>query len=377
MAIAPTWTSTSPGHERKWFTFTNGVHTDSLDPATFTRWFDFLKLFVAHQRPQLSPLVKAEAPTLFNAVMGVNGVQLPADPIQSKPSYGAALAAFEKLRPVRLLFDNGAGSNVPGNPVPGFEQSFSRFPIPGTHAVTWYLQGAGRLGARPAAGVDKFTWNKHAVPATDFTGDTGGGTGGLWTATPVYHWAQNPAGTAVSYLTSKLQHNTAVIGGGGVRLWIKSSVPNVDLQVTVSEVRPDGKETFVQDGWLRASERKLAPGSTLAYPNPTFSGADARPLPHGRWAQMSIPLYYEGHVYRKGSRIRIIISAPNGAQPIWSFANTVPAHPATVSISHAAQRPSSLTLPVVAGVRVPTGLPPCPGLRGEPCRTYVPLATAP
>jgi hypothetical protein len=32
--------------------------------------------------------------------------------------------------------------------------------------------------------------------------------------------------------------------------------------------------------------------------------------------------------------------------------------------------PSSLVLPVVPGVNVPTGLPPCPGLRGEPCRDY-------
>jgi hypothetical protein len=31
-------------------------------------------------------------------------------------------------------------------------------------------------------------------------------------------------------------------------------------------------------------------------------------------------------------------------------------------------------LPVVSGVNVPTGLPPCPGLRGEPCRTYKPYA---
>ena len=30
------------GTNRKWFTFTNGVHTDSLDPATFNRWYDFL-----------------------------------------------------------------------------------------------------------------------------------------------------------------------------------------------------------------------------------------------------------------------------------------------------------------------------------------------
>ena len=32
-----------------------------------------------------------------------------------------------------------------------------------------------------------------------------------------------------------------------------------------------------------------------------------------------------------------------------------------------------LTLPVVPSVKVPTALPPCPGLRGEPCRDYVPF----
>ena len=38
-------------HEQKWFTFTNGVHADSLDPYTFDRLYDFLELYVAHQAP--------------------------------------------------------------------------------------------------------------------------------------------------------------------------------------------------------------------------------------------------------------------------------------------------------------------------------------
>jgi hypothetical protein len=38
--------------------------------------------------------------------------------------------------------------------------------------------------------------------------------------------------------------------------------------------------------------------------------------------------------------------------------------------------PSSLLLPTVA-MSVPTGLPPCPGLRGEPCRDYVQFANRP
>jgi uncharacterized protein len=41
-----------------------------------------------------------------------------------------------------------------------------------------------------------------------------------------------------------------------------------------------------------------------------------------------------------------------------------------VAIAHSKRMPSRLILPVVSGVVVPTGLPPCPGLRGEPCRDY-------
>ena len=129
----------------------------------------------------------------------------------------------------------------------------------------------------------------------------------------------------------------------------------------------------MQSGWLRADERALdATQSTLLEPVPTFEAKDVRRLPAGRYAEVTIPLYYEGHAYRRGSRIRLTISAPGGDQPIWAFAQTRPSHPAKVSIGHSHAMPSRLILPIVPGVRVPTGLPPCPGLRGEPCRPYRP-----
>ncbi len=55
----PTLARAFTGTKRKWFTFTNGVHTDSLDPETFNRWYDFLQLYVAKQKPELSAGVKA------------------------------------------------------------------------------------------------------------------------------------------------------------------------------------------------------------------------------------------------------------------------------------------------------------------------------
>jgi hypothetical protein len=365
------------GTPRKWFTFTNGTHVDSLDPETFNRWYDFLELYVAQQAPILhSAAIRAGAPAIYQAAMGIPGITLPRDPIQEQPTYAGALSAFEQLAPIRVLYDNGAGGPSAGAPNPGFEQSFASFPIPQTKARRWYLAARGALARkRPArARVDVFRWDAHARPLTDFSGDTAAGSGGLWTATPSYHWLPNPAGTAVSYLTAPLAATTTVTGAGAVHVWLRSSRPNADLQATISEVRPDGKETFVQSGWLRGNERKLdRRKSTALEPVLSLRRRDVRSLPRKRFAKLTIPLYYQGHAYRAGSRIRVTISAPNGEQPIWSFGQTRPKGRAKIWIAHSKRRPSNLLLPVVPGVNVTTGLPPCPGLRGEPCRDYQPF----
>jgi hypothetical protein len=154
-------------------------------------------------------------------------------------------------------------------------------------------------------------------------------------------------------------------------------VPDADLQVTVSEVRPDGRETFVQSGWLRASNRKLDRAkSTRLEPVLSLRKSDAAPLPKGEWSKITVPLYYQGHMYRAGSSIRVTVSAAGGDQPVWAFAETVPTATARISVAHSPQMPSRLLLPVVGGISAPTGLPPCPGLRGEPCRDYVAYANS-
>jgi len=382
------------GTDQKWFTFTNGAHIDSLDPYTFDRWYDFLELFVAHQAPIVhQAALQAMAPLMYRIAMGVNNsVTLPPDPIQREPTYESALAAFEALPSVRVLFDNGAGASpsgsvTPGDPYQTFEQSFSSLPIPGTVAGYWYLGHDGMLGEQPPSseGVDSYLSNASALAPTDYPFVAF--TGGLWANASKWHWnwQQYPAGSAVSYVSAPLASNTTVIGGGAVDLWVESSTPDVDFQATVSEVRPDGNETFVQNGWIRASERKLASGSenmlkqepTPLQPIPTYLQSDVEPMPAGQFVPVVIPLDFEGHVYRAGSRIRLTIAAPNGTQPVWSFSQTEPSSgTATESIAFSPSTPSSLILPVVPGVAVPTGLPPCASLRNEPCRPFVAIANS-
>jgi predicted acyl esterase len=368
------------GTQQKWFTFTNGAHIDALDPDTLNRWYDFLELYVAHQAPIANAaLIHIAAPIIYQQAMGMSGVTLPLDPIQTILTYPDALAAFQKLPQVRVLFDNGAGrsplgDSTPGNPYPGFEQSFSEFPIPGTAARAWYLGPDGTLTSEPPAegAIDSYSSNANALPATDYPGNTGGG--GLWSNASAWQWAwkQNPPNSAVSYVSAPMTTDTTVIGAGAVHLWVRSSTPDVDLQATISEVRPDGKETFVQNGWVRASDRALDPTrSTSLAPVLSLRASDVQPMPANDFVEVVIPLYYEGHAYRAGSRIRVTIAAPNGTQPVWSFGQTMPGGTATESIAFSKAMPSSLILPVVPGVSVPTGLPACPSLRNEPCRPYV------
>lgn len=345
---------------------------------------------MAHQAPIVDQaLLRLAAPLIYQQAMGIDWLVLPLDPIQLEPTYQLALSAFEKVPEVRVLFDNGAGRSAlgtmtPGDPYPAFGRYFSTLPVPGTVAERWYLGAHGTLGGQPPAspGVDTYTSNAHALPLTDYIGNTGDG--GLWANASAWHWnwEQNPLGTAVSYVSAPLATTTTtVVGAGAVHVWVRSSTPNVDLQATVSEVWPDGREVFVQNGWVRASDRQLATTSndelaqpsTLLTPVLDLRSSAVRAMPPGRFVEVVIPLYYEGHVYRAGSRIRVTIAAPNGTQPVWSFSQTAPKGPCTVSVAFSPTMPPSLVLPVVPGVRVPTGLLPCPSLRNEPCRVYVPF----
>jgi predicted acyl esterase len=387
------------GTTHKWFTFTNGAHVDSLDPYTYQRWYDFLELYVAHQAPSMNPYyaaVEGSAPVVYQAALGVpqgDNITLPPDPIQRDSSYDQALADFQALPEIRVLFDNGGGADpsgnmTPGNPYPVFEHSFPTLPVPGTTAHTWYFGPNGTLTDRRARRktVNWYTSNPNALPLTDYGGSNNTGGGGLWgnASQWTWNWKPNPPGTAVSYVSAPLASDTTVVGAGAVHVWVQASKPVVDLLATVSEVRGDGKETFVQSGYLRSSWRRLSTNannilkqpSTLLEPVPSARAADLRRLPKKRFVEIVIPLYYEGHAYRAGSRIRVTIAAPNGTQPIWSFSKTQPAlgKTAKVWIAVSKRMPSSLILPVVSGVQVPSGsLPPCPGLRNEPCRDYQPL----
>jgi predicted acyl esterase len=352
------------------FTITNGTHSDSLGPAVITRLAEFLDLYVARRPPEVPDGIRGLAPTLYATLMGVEGVELPPDRFRGL-SFEEAKQQFESEQPVRVLFENGAGAAA-GAPVPVFEASFDRWPPPETDATAWYLGPDRTLtDTRPTTsdGADEYRSDPSGRPETSLPGES---VEAAWTAIPPYTWEPLPDGNAVSYTTEPLATDTVMVGSGSVDLWLQSSAPDTDVQVTLTEVRPDGKETYVQSGWLRASHRALdRAGTTELRPRHTHEKADAKPLPEGEFSKLRVELFPFGHVFRNGSQLRLSVAAPGGDRPRWRFGTIDAEESITNQIARTKAHPSRVVLPVVEGVEVPEGSPPCPGLRGQPCRDYV------
>jgi predicted acyl esterase len=356
-------------------TTTNGVHSSTVDPQILWRWLEFLDLYVAGRVPDTSRLALI-APFIYPQVLGAGTPTppLPADRFAGVTDVAKARRRFEADPHVRVLFENGAGSATPGLPAPTFAMGFDRWPPREAKATAWHLDADGVLATSRARGGGEDAWRpdpsvrpQQTLPGQDQEQS--------WEIVPAYDWEPLVGDTAVAWATPPLDHDVTIAGFSSLDLWLASTAPDTDLQVTLSEVRPDGLETYVQNGWLRASHRKLdRRTSSRLEPRPTHLARDARRLPVGRPTRVRVGLFAVAHVFRAGSRIRVSVEAPGGDRTRWDFDTPATGGGVVDRVLHDGAHRSRLLLPVLRAATPPSALPPCPGLRGEPCRTYVPAA---
>ena len=353
---------------------TNGTHVDSL-VAELNRWYEFLEFYVARRIPHVPADIRALAPAIFQGATGISGVQLEPDRFTQFTNYDAALAAYEAEPPIRILFENGVGdaTNL-GAPFGTYELHFPSWPPPNAAPTAWYFQPDQKLSPDPstvrsgdAREATPYVYDPTAKPRTDFHGSTSD----IWAAHPAFDWRPLPLGKALAFDSEPLASTTVMAGPGSVDLWLRSSAPDTDVEVTLTELRPDGREVYVQNGWLRASHRALdAADSTPLEPVHPDTEASAAPLPPGQFESARVALFPFAHIFRAGSRLRISVEAPGGNRPFWAF-GALPADGTVVNeIAHSVGHPSQIVLPVIPNPPpgIPAALPACGSLRGEPCR---------
>ena len=361
----------------------NGRHPDGLGPVNLVRWFEFLEFHVAQRVPRLHPLLRAFLPVVLADEFDLADTTLEPDRWYERfgADYDAARAAYDAEDPVRVVYESGIGANELGEPGGTFEQTFPTWPAPEAVPTTWYLAGGGALqpdapGGRTGGGIDRFRFDPAAGESRLFPDGDYPLLGRLWEDAD---WSQFAEGDVLSYVTAPLADDTVIAGPGYADLWVASDTSDVDVQVAVSEVRPDGVEYLVQNGWLKLGHRRVdGERSDELTTTHFFTSRYFRPLQPGRFVEARVDIPSLAHVFRAGSQLRLTISTPGRNHATWAFeapdyGGAVPVQ----QVAHTRARPSALVLPVLPGVDAPDVAPaPCPSLRGMACRPYEPRTNA-
>jgi uncharacterized protein len=233
-----------------------------------------------------------------------------------------------------------------------------------------HLRAGGRLTPQPPAAGEAAATYAYPLPSADVVESGSALTAnptGTWTTGRLAWKAPGAPGGAVAYTTDPLQDDLVVAGPASLDLWLRSTAADTDVQVTVTEVRPDGQETYVQRGWLRASHRRLDPErSTPLRPYHTHLRSHAEPLKPGTATPMRVEVLPFAHAFRAGSRLRVWIDAPTSHTGFWAFA--FHPEPAVNTVLHDADHPSRLVVGELPGESARAPLPACDALRNQPCR---------
>ena len=370
--------------------FTNGTHVEPMAPSELVQVMAFMDIYVGKKVPAMSPFVTSVAPGVLASDIfrssNVDAFALPAMPFADAPSYASAKAGYEAQPRVRIKWENGAVPGVEGLPQGTAVTRHASWPPPGLQAEALYLHPDGQLWDFTSTVPDQAARSASAYtydPTTKRRKTLDAGREEAWGPHPDYRWDPLAEGNSSSLVTAPVTDTGAYAGQGSVGLWIRPSVVDTDIEATLTEVRPDGQEVFIQSGWLRASHRQLDPArSTELVPFHTHQAEDAEPLPAGQYTPVRIELFPFAHVIRPGSQLRLNIEAPGGNQPFWMF--DALDGTSVNEIGHSVGRPSRVVLPRVPADQtpaVPATLPACslPGvttqavsLRNQPCRPYLP-----
>ena len=355
----------------------NGRHPDGYSTMDLGQLYEFLELYVAKRVPRMPEALRAGLPGVVAEQFGFGTGELAPDRFAdlADDDYETALADYEDDDPVRVVFGSGHGTDEVGEPGGTWETTFPAWPPPDAEPTHWYLGAGGALGTESSGtrDVDTFTFDPAAGAATSLPGYS--------TLQPLqhWHWTRFPAGRSVAYQTAPLDDDVVVAGSGYMDLWVGANAHDADVQVAISEVRPDGVEYLVQDGWLRLGHRAVDEerSNDLEIVHP-FTEHEYEPLPgSSELVEAKVDIPAMGHVFAKGSRLRVTISSPGRNHVTWTFAPPGGVNARTTyRIGRGESTPSALVLPVVDVEPTPDpGTPaPCPGLRGMPCRRAAPIA---
>ncbi len=236
------------------------------------------------------------------------------------------------------------------NAPPGTEwRTANAWPLPTERRTRFYFhQGpSGSVGSPNDGSLDRalISGNGRDQYPVDYT--TSPGKANRWANTyggrkPYGDLRENDA-KALTFTTAPLGEDLEVTGHPVVSLWISSTAKDGDFFLYLEDVDDGGKSSYVTEGALRASHRRLSPApyDNLGLPWHRSHREDAVPLAAGP-VELRFDLQPTSILFRKGHRIRVAITGADAAN------HTPPqAPPPFVTLWRDRRHPSHIELPVI------------------------------
>ncbi|MAA79002.1 MAG: hypothetical protein CL916_07050 [Deltaproteobacteria bacterium] len=344
----------------------NGRHPDGFAPESIAMWFEFLEFYVARRIPVINPAVRIVAADEFGAVFGMSETDFPEDRFVDYPDFESALSAYEAEPIVTLFLERGAGGEETGAPIARFQEKFETWPPTQADELLWFLSGEESLSTDVGiSGVHSYIHDREASDRNFFGSSGYSVLSLLWDL----DWSYFDTGYLVSYRSQEFTEDTIVRGPGIIDLWVRSPESELQIQATLTEIRPDNTEVFIQSGWIRVGHQaEEGDNLRLQY---TFHSDDFIPLELNTWTQTQISIPSFAHPIRTGSRLQIALSSPGRDHGTWQFEAPAYEEEPSFEIGYGLEFPSTMRLQTIPGILIPSDYPDCLALRGQPCRSYL------
>lgn len=168
-----------------------------------------------------------------------------------------------------------------------------------------------------------------------------------------YNWAD-----AVTFVTEPMAEDTEFTGPVKLKMWVSSSIDDMDIFATIRNIDPDGNESMIfgsagpdasiGKGWLRASMRKLDPSCATADYQPCLPYDEKQPLTPGEIVPVEVRINPIGAVFKEGHRLMLDIQTGDSPGGRGGFTHNNAAHRVGENTIHVGgDRASYLLLPLI------------------------------
>ena len=282
------------------------------------------------------------------------GCAAPFDPTEEPPGIDNILAQQLQFFQRYLM-----GMEVPSLPrVRVYDQRADNYldatawPPPSTKFAHEYLGGEALTAKLPAESRASYVTDPAAGLSMTFDQQ---GTVAITPYIPINQRVEEEQG--LTWRMPLLSAPLTLAGPIALHLVASSSAPNTDWFAKISDVAPDGTQSIVAEGQLRASLRALARASTPKQPLETLSTPEA--LEPGRFYDYEIAIAPTAYEFLAGHRLQLRLTSynmPNALPGTIQFNGSAPAAssfvpllPATNTIRFGGADGSTLLLPVAPG----------------------------